>query len=903
MKLFKIKSAIYILTILFSACSYVILSKYFQYETVTNVKPIIHESNLPAMTESVCLHHSENNTDFNIHLTLNNITIKLGPSYKVSAYVCRNILHVPTTGLFGDEIYAIENYQNQYSSRISISKQLTDSHNKMDGRYLFSHYPIGLSVRINIIRLLPLPYDTNCIENDGYFLNRDSFKPICKSVIFFQSIVSYPNINSLVIKPRMSYSSDIMVMESVPALTMIVLIQQVLGLVTLFYDCAIMDIGSGLAVIFSPLYKFVRKKYRKHWIKTLKRYCTKLFMVTIATGLFLHFYFYIEYYMRYGTSSETFNGERKSILVPFMRICPYGNNGSILTVHVALYGYSVGVFKFNDDKCKILSSNITARDPSRDLIMTVIFGKGSISSNFAFDPHVPVHPIQAMSMEKSHIVYQGMIIEERLLQAPYWTDCVDYRTLGLSGSHHCYEMCVKHSSLLDDRNRCKEECHNRPCYSMKPILIKYINTTGHDIQRMNIEDWNQVMDMKTSPQQSWIDFITYSASLLGLWLGLSAMDIPSIFDMIEISIVSLIQSVIRFLPFLFCFIQLYYVIEGYAKYEIVSKVHVGLPNQYILPVISFIQFDYGSNWSLYDLDAISPMEYGQIFPEVYNITTVHVQNPLTRILMEMNVDKQWMKTSIFGSSKISNILLDDMYQYKYIGASRAKESFIRINVDDRFVSDSALVINIRSTVGEYLGNFIIYDTTKQLYVKITKAKLLKHPYSSKCIDYTIDPVTECTMNMHYSEYSKYPNDLEFYSSKNISRMVPDQSIKIRCYNDFMEIRKCVSISYKSMVRMKVSKSNQIDIAVPEQETSCEFSPKSTIYDLIILIGDVIGLWLGISFGLIVNKIYRMSEICCNTRTKEEFLINHTPIYKFDPENENAVQWYKLHRIGPYVRRH
>ena len=78
----------------------------------------------------------------------------------------------------------------------------------------------------------------------------------------------------------------------------------------------------------------------------------------------------------------------------------------------------------------------------------------------------------------------------------------------------------------------------------------------------------------------------------------------------------------------------------------------------------------------------------------------------------------------------------------------------------------------------------------------------------------------------------------------------------------------MSYSYDIMTAPANYRADTFQIVLPTQITSCILSPKTTILDLIILIGEVFGLWLGISIFFILEKIISYTK-CVNF---DDFLV-------------------------------
>lgn len=868
---------------------YTMVSRYLQYQTVTHVKPIIWKSDMSPIIESMCT-WMKNGSILNRNLTLNGHEVHLGNIYSISGYKCRDIAHF-SGPLLENQIFESDETIN-IENKIGIIKRIRND-SVADFMSVMSPRKECNRNSVYEIRLLLAPYDTDClfyntsqkqcsfkcsrsanqsIESKSACSNQ-CIKPGCLTLKLIEEKRSLWPSNGLI---AATFSKDVLIMNSGSSLTMISFVQQVLGLVTLFFDIAIVDIIVPLIVIAKYIMKLIRSKCVQRLLKNAEKHLNRLLKSIILCGLLFHQYAYIVNYMKYNTSSETLIGLNSDMTVPYLRICSNGKSMNT-TVEVEILGSSRLIYLTDNQSCYDIIPDYLNKTFKVYMIALRVVGNQSIRASFSYKLPCPNHEY-IMSELGASWIFDSHLYFERLLPHPYWTSCIDYKDEGFNSSTHCYESCTmsNHERNVSIENKCSDICSQKDCSLKKLILVDRRQVGAkHGI---GIMPWNELKSINLSPEQSWIDFITVTASLLGLWLGLSAMDIPGFIHRFKLVYQFPIHFIAVSLLYCICSFQMYFVIHNYLRYEIVSKVHLGTPDHYNLPLVSFLRTI--ETYRVSNSSTMPPTALAQLRSD-YNIrvTRISIRNPESGRLEAVSDGGLEFQASIYWYNLMC-LKFSEIYpnQYKY---ADSRNILISLNIYFPKRSSNLVYIFLTNFITDirYLDVTTLEYRVYRIIPRMYKTKLLPVPYSSKCINHGIYIQSECYKNMHFSKYGKYPQDIVIPSSSNVTRMAGDHDIKMKCYNKYKDVRYCDTTKYITRIRGKNKKSATIDIEVPDMKTSCTFFPKTFFYDLIILIGDVFGLWLGISFGSFMKYFYKMHK-ACKSPNKNDFLVDTSTVVNY-----------------------
>lgn len=958
-----------VLVILFIVCVYVITVRYFKYDTITNVSPILRQRDLPPIIESIRVTPEEEDWNklmksakwktFNRNLTLNGKIVKLDPPYIVNKTIYRDIVPMYQNtyrDIIFDQYYRMElsfqiYYETEFMKRLngtSVEDMVIQDFNEntLTGKYIMYS-----------ITLLESPYDTNCFNYNGSKhdcmnecknINSNSDysdlcsekcgKSVCNILLFRQSIIAQRYFDGKKRYVTVSFSEDMISLTSNPAFTPILFWQQIVGLVTMFFDLAILDILTPITIVSSYCYVAIKIKKIKKVLKSIKKNSYTLLDIFIFSLFLYHMHYYVDYYMRYETTSETYIGKINDNTIPNIRINPFRN---VSYVNITIFGkFYATINLYNSSSVQIIEPKIEQPYLSAAPISISVqnydtnrysIDYGYIEVGIEFSLPVKKYQYQATSQYEAEYKYSSRLFEQTLLPAPFWSDCIDYdMSTEFNSSDHCFESCLASKSLSHDfamtynHTECYGICHWKNCYEKKIIVTNVAGVYMKHGHSMSIESWKESFTINLSQQQSRIDFITYTASLLGLWFGWSIMQIPE--QIAHFKKLIFVRISIKVAVYICCLIQLYLVVESYSKYEIVSKVHIGIPTEYAIPSISILsepcgtkppqtttlatifygfasdpaneRFDYNANGSCPGIEFLPPIDFHMTYKIFYNISFIAIKDPKMKRLENITSPDQYLHYYGVKNQKLINITLHriERNRYKYSGRSNGEPTLIQFN-EDQYHVGSRMMIALHSDSYDIpiSGFFRLKSSTYTLTYDMMRTFLLPSPYTSHCINYFEDLQAKCSMYLHLSRHGKHPNSIAIGISSNISRMKSDNRIVNECFKRYGKMQKCESVSYtaSSNNRHYDSYSGEIvEITEPKEETSCQFSPKTMFYDLVILIADVIGLWLGISFGLMVNKISSARE-SFKTRNVEEFLVDRTLECTLDTSDAIPAKGSKL----------
>lgn len=784
------------------------------------------------------------------------------------------------------------------------------------GRWIFDDNDMTLAMngmlsfcKMSIItKNLATPYDTNCFDypvsqissyadcigwrKAGDDPQVDSEQKIrCRNMCSRHNCITLSSfVSTRIILNHSSnfvvYDSTIYSFTAIASLSQWLMVQQIVGLFTMFFDFAILDCKR----IPSFLVKQIRNKLKKIFSlkKLLYRKKKRMrFMVKMCVylGFYAHIYYSTSTYIKFDTMSESFLGQKSDHRTPHFRICPLKYEMPQISVQVSIRGdHSLPlIFVEGSKPCfELVIRQLNYTAANQYYIKFSVIGNGSILVNNDFDRYNPITYFDAISFPKNLMKFDTMFTTQKLLEAPYWTKCINEQSDIYDQHIKCLDGCLR-AHLSDNRNiisninltatlsvdRCRTVClkHVSLCYTSRMDFYSRskIRVDDPEYQELWFLKSKQVLDIKMSPLQTITDFFTYTASSLGLWLGLSVINILEIFTCHKFKFKNYNYSVTILVIYTVCVIQISLLVKAYYEYEIVSKVIVGTPDTFILPRISILVDDHiNESYSRGDLFTLSSAELEILYPTKGDITEAYVANPITRDLIK--VDESILNTVIlshfYSKYKIVTVSFNDIDPSVYsVGVDHSQPVVCQLMFKSpkiRNISMHDSLEDLHSSDSGYvpidLSMFIISGD-------IRETKLLPPPYSSKCSDYTvISPKISCSMAEHYSKYSKYPNNIALPISSNVSRVESNPDIWSKCTRLYGRVQKCNRVTYHQKKYYKHAQSNSLDTHVPSHKTGCILSPKTMFFDLFILVFDALGLWLGISFGLIIKKIRKSMEI-------------------------------------------
>lgn len=236
----------------------------------------------------------------------------------------------------------------------------------------------------------------------------------------------------------------------------------------------------------------------------------------------------------------------------------------------------------------------------------------------------------------------------------------------------------------------------------------------------------------------------------------------------------------------------------------------------------------------------------------------------------------------FHFSQMNKVLdgFDEPILYDWL---RLKDAlYLRFELWDDFVSDTKYHVVYR--VVFHSDNY--HDIHNEFHMPserrnvvhvyhLYKTKLFKDPYTSRCIDYrnpleTQDSFFHCMIKFQLSEYKKIPMDMTIPTHYNATRMTSDYKIRNKCHERYNMRPLCDDTFYDQRAIRSSQIFRTIGFLPPLGQTINEFFPKTSLFDLSILICDVFGLWLGISLCFVLKKVVQLTD--CSHR--KDFLVGH-----------------------------
>ena len=251
-------------------------------------------------------------------------------------------------------------------------------------------------------------------------------------------------------------------------------------------------------------------------------------------------------------------------------------------------------------------------------------------------------------------------------------------------------------------------------------------------------------------------------------------------------------------------------LSGYLLYQVVPSIKLGESGLIHLPSVSvaFAFTNRTSKSSVYktsDVEKMSPFKLNQKFHESKDMISV-IELPNQQALtmpIKLNISEiaNITYTSIVSNFKVITFELEALNRNLYTYDTNAVKYgtiFIAFALDSKIGFRRQL--KNTSTEDSAIHSFVFHhhryhrldvkDRTIILFgfrlqSKLQKSILLKHPYSSKCIEYS-DPLTtdsyeSCMIKNHIQMYDMIPYSITVPTTYNYSRMPPDDEIVTKCH--------------------------------------------------------------------------------------------------------------------------
>ena len=866
-----------------------------------------------------------------LNLTMNGRDVKyIGERFLLGSYVCQAIAYEISDEI-EEEIFELGSRIN-FVGKSLILRNLKHLQNEFTNTA--ASFTVEKLVRVsNIlsINLLQYPFDTDCkrYEKSQFYCY---IRCVSKNFVSISTLMAVKNkcgdkCNKsdcskirLVTFQRKWYAMQVIFgtryisVNASPLFPFTLLIQQLIGLITIFFDVTILDLKIPLYRVLTAILKLKsvgNKKIKKKAERRRRRFKRKLIRAIvlglIIVGCLFHVSWSTSDYMQYRSYSETYIGKSSTQYLPYMGVCnifPSPNQSQ--TEHVVYNATHVGdelnttitLYRHSRQHCVAYAPSRREIDiKDRELIFIASLSNDQsveISSDY-FDDKPKSIP-QIISFRQQHVVYSSEVWSQKNLLYPYASRCIDYESLGMKSKEVCYDRCIKntrrivnefnttYTANLSNPRPCFEQCKHVSCNEIAIVLAVESRSSSANAT-IGVLRHDGIFSVQLSPEQSGIDFLTYTASILSLWVGFSGASllewIATIEQTTKRAILKLSRNLIGIFLVITCIVHIYLVLSSYMQYEISSLVILGSEGVFTLPAISLI-FRYDNQTSgknithTEDIEQLSPSTANDLFLNtdslIESLTLLSSVNN-SKLPLPKDTLTSIMEDYIYYDKKITTIALNrlkgDAYIYnsfksKYVNFL-FKVDFIRslkTHYSKNPLSPSLRKIMLHShsyesSTSNGIGPLSVMD---QVGFKIYRALLLKHPYSSQCIDYS-DPLEKkdtlynCIYTNHVSLYRRIPNTLIVPAISNYSRMMPDKNIIDYCYKLYGGRRYCESTEYRPIIfGGNKYRDRAATVKPPYDQTLCKFSPKTSFLDLTILIADTLGLWLGISLIFLMNKL-------------------------------------------------
>lgn len=839
----------------------------------------------------------------------------------------------------------------------------------------------GHEMNMYILSLLPAPYTSNCHEYEttqidciescmrisGFKRNENVTdegrikcsnecpKKDCKSILFFKSLTKRVQYSKTLVQ---WFSSLYVRFQSQPMFTFVYYTQQVIGLVTMFFELMILDIANPFVKLLLCVVRLL-KRIGKLKMSSVKSYISKFITYVMWIGCLSHIIYSFISYMEYETTSETEYGKLREISVPSVAICymvydmeyfymfpfPYmsywdKNDGKQinLTFHPH-HNFSKYSYRLHNKPCNVYNSPslepISNVEDVDHLIKIEMAPESNLLSTFYeadnFDKYYPDYFQHAV--DPSTIDITSFYMERNNLPHPYETNCFNHPVMTVNSTP---------SSLIQIDNYWRHwgQFPRRRNLSyptqMRGIKCKEKNLClTHQNERRTFEGLRKTivkilkpflaMTNTMSPSQSLIEFATFTASTLSLWLGLSAASFAGIIKVIADNInkfkfLKYIHSftylLVYILPIVCFSVHMYSVIDGYMEYEIASTIK--MDKSFVdsfLPCFTIILYFEPSTTGLRartikgmtsNLSSMSPNQFqnyyknlSAIIPRVLMLDPLTAEPQFPRIENENVTYRRY----VYEDNLLLTFNLNENFKHFWLSEGKLIFDWKKFDpVDPIFGFFIGPKIKYGDTnyyhhrLREYghamhpsIKSAVFHPSTYPYMPNIQKARyiplrdsaigykyvdttLLKDPYSSRCIDYNEYKETKfmtCLIQNHIMKYGKVPNDIPIPVEYNETRMKTDPVVRNKCNQLFQRQRPyCHDTYYEERpVESNVIRLLRIVWVVPPNERIInQFHAKSSLFDLFILICDVFGLWLGISLFVILDNLYSTvhfwSHFCC-----------------------------------------
>ena len=506
-------------------------------------------------------------------------------------------------------------------------------------------------------------------------------------------------------------------------------------------------------------------------------------------------------------------------------------------------------------------------------------------SVFASFPHVSAKKNFVFSAKENKILKLAtLIIEQYNLPSPYKSSCRQYQHL---------------------KEACAVDCNHTLCHERYFLSLEQLIAIPSRMKVIQLIRSNELLSIKMIPKQPISEFLTYTASLISLWMGLTFVSlvgpIVKVFDMMKKISKSLMELILYSLLLVLLLVHSYILVDNYLQYPTITVVNVMGEEVTYLPSVSIvfrINDRTARNGLISDknesLNDMSPSTIDGHFKKIPNIVeSLYIEwtNQTGEDKFTSNDISSYITPYIYKDTKVITLELGaisrDRYVYKRQQAFYSRYLF-RIDfsevlklVNEREKNIPHYESSIASVIlhdGQYVDveTKIVHGNYSEKWINYisSELRLLKYPYGTNCIDYimplqTNDSVISCIIRLHRQKHGKIPYDLTLPTCYTDSRMKADRDIINACEAHFNKQPYCKSIDYSITLydRFYAHMKGDIHASPHTRQTVCEYVPKMSILYLTLLIAESFDIWLGMSLYLILEKSYKLFHFCCKKHSQ------------------------------------
>ena len=762
-----------------------------------------------------------------------------------------------------------------------------------------------------MVTLLEYPYDTDCIHrrnSNGTTVSRRECERACgwqndkctaacgkRACVHYSNSLQYTSIKFPV--RTSSFAVGILNkfnlrMDSVPTVSTTMYVFYSLGLLSTFAEFSILFMFNQTGKLFSSCLLEISS------LPFTRILNYRSIVITICSALCaFHVYYVTNDYLNYDHESQTYIGGPIKVDLPQFFICHELKVSEI--VHDSIGNISFPFTKSLDTKItsfekehfetkfrncsRIMTPNMSLTAESMSTTDQIIEMKFNPSRNlirplikfYALNEGVPREDVETGfligTIKSKGFEIATSFTSTTLLKSPYSTNCINYEMItGEYSRFDCLEMCEKitRNETECNKNVCKPNCHSVQWYS-----VSYASAMNAAI--INFPEYVRYITLV--PRISTVDFAAGILSVLSFWTGIC------VFTTI-IDIVGYILKIIRdfkFNPILYLLIIIglgfhsFVMISNYLEYKMVSNVNYQIPDSTPYPKLTIIADNYlaRSNDSLL---LGSPKEVGALFVPtkdlIYEIEIASPNSDENKILNETE-RKLFIETCIeeyiYGDDKLISIDFgkyfknDNFFKFR----DRSSQLLYRILVDNELPEELSRYLWSNQL---HYGDIALYDKFKSVSTINARSfsqmhtKLLRAPFPTNCIDYgDVYKVDKSWLKCLKSQYSEtLPNDLVLPTTETMKRHIPtdeDARKRMQCIKRFRSRSPCSShvMKYgpypKAKLELAAKPSDQVIRIFFTSSLTCALYPKTTLTQLLIILGGVIGTWSGINlFTLLIG---------------------------------------------------